>query len=65
MVAESTGFDWQKVILPALPFRVEELKGFGFNLAMVYLICVYIITILYPLGKKFGTINKTIKINGG
>ena len=53
IVAEFTGFGWQKMILPALPFRVEELKGFGFNLLVVYLIWIAIIALLYPLCKKF------------
>lgn len=53
IAAELTGFGWQKMILPALPFRVEALKGFGFNLFVVYLIWVLIIVLLYPLCKKF------------
>ena len=53
IVAELTGFGWQKMILPALPFRVEALKGFGFNLGWVYLIWVLVIAILYPLCKMF------------
>ncbi len=53
MVAEFTGFGWQKMILPAMPFRVKELKGFGFNLAIVYLIWIILIAMLYPLCKKF------------
>ena len=53
IVAEFTGFGWQKMILPALPFRVEELKGFGFNLVAVYLIWIAVILLLYPLCKKF------------
>ncbi len=53
IVAEFTGFGWKKMILPALPFRVEELKGFGFNLAVVYLIWIFVIIMLYPLCKKF------------
>lgn len=53
LAAELTGFGWQKMILPALPFRVEALKGFGFNLAIVYLIWIFTIALLYPLCKKF------------
>ena len=53
IVAEVTGFGWQKMILPALPFRVEALKGFGFNLFIVYLIWIFVIAILYPLCKTF------------
>jgi len=55
IVAELTGFGWQKMILPELPFRVEDLKGFGFNLLVVYLIWAFIIVLLYPLCKKFDT----------
>lgn len=55
LVAELTGFGWQKMILPALPFRVEALKGFGFNLAILYLIWFFVIAMLYPLCKKFDT----------
>jgi uncharacterized membrane protein len=51
--AKFTGFGWQKMILPALPFRVEALKGFGFNLLIVYLIWILVIVLLYPLCKKF------------
>ena len=61
IVAEFTGFGWQKMILPALPFRVEELKGFGFNLAIVYLIWILIIVMLYPFCKKFDTYKQNNK----
>jgi uncharacterized membrane protein len=53
ITAEFTGFGWQKMILPALPFRVEALKGFGFNLVTVYLVWIFVIALLYPLCKKF------------
>ncbi len=53
ITAEFTGFGWQKMILPALPFRVEALKGFGFNLLIVYLIWILVILLLYPICKKF------------
>jgi hypothetical protein len=53
ITAEFTGFGWQKMILPALPFRVEALKGFGFNLFIVYLIWIAVIALLYPFCKKF------------
>ena len=61
IVAQFTGFGWQKMILPALPFRVEELKGFGFNLFIVYLIWILIIVVLYPLCKKFDTYKQNNK----
>ena len=53
IAAELTGFGWQKMILPALPFRVEALKGFGFSLVAVYLIWIFVIALLYLLCKKF------------
>lgn len=61
IVAEFTGFGWQKMILPALPFRVEELKGFGFNLFIVYLIWILVIAMLFPLCKKFDTYKQNHK----
>ncbi len=61
IVAEFTGFGWQKMILPAFPSKVEELKGFGFNLAVVYLIWMLVILILYPLCKKFDTYKQNHK----
>ncbi len=53
LVAEYTGFGWQKMILPAFPFKVEALKGFGFNLLTVYLIWAFVIAVLYPLCRNF------------
>lgn len=55
LTAEITGFGWQSMILHSLPWaiRVDELKGFGFNLAIVYMIWIFVIAMLYPLCKKF------------
>ena len=61
IAAELTGFGWQKMILPALPFRVEALKGFGFTLMWVYMIWVLVIVSLYPLCKKFDTYKQNNK----
>ena len=61
LTSEFTGFGWQKMILPAMPFRVEALKGFGFNLIAVYLIWIFIIVLLYPLCKKFDLYKQTHK----
>lgn len=52
-VAEFTGFGWQKMILPKSLIRNEELKGYGLNLWMVYLIWISVIILLYPFCKKF------------
>ncbi|GAB2566747.1 DUF1624 domain-containing protein [Spirosoma areae] len=53
IVAEATGFGWQKMILTQMPFRTESLKGFGFDLPIVYAIWIGIILVLYPVCKKF------------
>lgn len=61
VAAQLTDFGWQKMILPALPMRVEVLKGFGFNLVTVYLIWIFVIALLYPLCKKFDTFKQNNK----
>ena len=48
-----TGFDWKALVLPTFITRVEVLKGYGFNLIMVYLIWIFVIVLLYPMCKKF------------
>ncbi len=53
VVAEWTGFGWQKMILTQMPFRTESLKGFGFDLPIVYLIWTGIILLLYPVCQTF------------
>ncbi len=51
--AEFTGFGWQSMILPKFVTRVEALKGYGFNLIVVYIVWIAVILMLYPLCKKF------------
>jgi uncharacterized membrane protein len=53
ILAGFSDFGWRKMILPAMPFRVEALKGFGFNLVTVYLIWIAIVLALFPLCKSF------------
>jgi uncharacterized membrane protein len=53
LAAQLTGFGWQSMILPKFVSRVEALKGYGFNLIIVYIIWIFIILLLYPLCKKF------------
>lgn len=61
LVAEFTGFGWQKMILPALPFRVDALKGFGFNLVTVYCVWLFVIALLYPFCKMFDSYKQNNK----
>lgn len=53
IVAEWMGFGWQKMILPKFVTRVEELKGYGLSLWVVYFIWIILIISLYPLCRKF------------
>lgn len=61
IAAELTGFGWEKMILSAPVLKVEELKGFGFNLPVVYLVWLLVIFMLYPLCKKFDTYKQNHK----
>ena len=51
--AAFTGFGWQSMILPKFVTRVEALKGYGFNLIVVYIVWIVVVLLLYPLCKKF------------
>ncbi len=53
VAAEFTGYGWQKMILLKSVTKVEELKGYGFNLIIVYLVWIAVILLLYPLCRKF------------
>ncbi len=55
VTAEVTGFGWQSMILTDWVVVVPELKGFGFDLWVVYLVWVLVIGLLYPLCKRFDT----------
>lgn len=59
--AEFTGFGWQAMILPKFVSRVEALKGYGFNLMVVYIIWLAVIVLLYPFCKKFDLYKQTHK----
>ncbi|MEO8763630.1 MAG: heparan-alpha-glucosaminide N-acetyltransferase domain-containing protein [Ginsengibacter sp.] len=61
LAAEFTGFGWQKMILSVFITKVDELKGYGFSLVMVYFIWVSVILALYPLCKKFDNYKQTNK----
>jgi uncharacterized membrane protein len=48
-----SGYHWSHMILSNRVNRVAELKGYGFNLAIVYLVWVVLILLLYPCCKWF------------
>jgi uncharacterized membrane protein len=53
LFAELSGFGWQLMILPDWILESPELKGYGFNLWVVYAVWFGVIISLYPLCKKF------------
>lgn len=53
LAAEVTGHGWQLMILPAWVTEVEALKGYGFNLLVVYSVWILVIILLYPLCRWF------------
>ena len=48
-----SGYRWSDIILSNRVNRVMELKGYGFNLLIVYLVWLALILILYPSCKWF------------
>jgi uncharacterized membrane protein len=48
-----SGYDWSAMILSNRVNRTAELKGYGFNLAIVYLVWMTLILLLYPCCKWF------------
>jgi len=48
-----TGYKWSAMILTTMINRSPALKGYGFNLFVVYILWVGLIFILYPLCKWF------------
>lgn len=59
--AEFSGYGWRSMILNKFIGRVEELKGYGFNLGVVYLVWIFVIIVLYPVCKKFDAYKQSHK----
>lgn len=53
VAAALTGYKWQYMVLDTWVSDSSELKGFGFNLAVVYLLWVVLVVVLYPLCKWY------------
>jgi uncharacterized membrane protein len=56
-----TGFGWHALVLPKFITRVEYLKGYGFNLIIVYAIWIFVVALLYPFCKKFDSYKQAHK----
>jgi uncharacterized membrane protein len=61
LLAQMTGFGWEAMILTDWMTEIPALKGFGFNLFIVYLIWIGVVLLLYPLCKKFDTYKQAHK----
>lgn len=53
LAAQLTGFGWQKMILSTWIAFQPDMKGYGFDLGVVYLVWIAVIVMLYPLCKRF------------
>ncbi len=51
--AQVAGFGWKKLILSTWIGLEPNMKGYGFNLGVVYLVWIGVILLLYPLCKQF------------
>jgi hypothetical protein len=61
LLAQVTGFGWEKMILNEWVTRSKDLVGYGVNLWLVYLIWISVIIILYPFCKRFSVYKMTHK----
>ncbi len=61
IVAQATGWGWQKFLLSSWVGIEPSLKGFGFGLVGVYSVWIAIILMLYPLCKRFDAYKQSHK----
>jgi uncharacterized membrane protein len=61
VLAQITGFGWQKMILTQWVTAVPGLNGFGFDLGTVYIIWISVIITLYPICKSFDQFKQSHK----
>jgi uncharacterized membrane protein len=51
--AVATGYKWSDMVLPDFLLTIPQLKGFGFDIVIVYMAWILVLVILYPLCKRF------------
>ena len=59
IAAVASGYKWSDMVLTTMINRSPALKGYGFNLLIVYLVWVALIFILYPICKWFDDYKST------
>lgn len=57
--AQLSGYHWSDMILNDRVNKVEKLKGYGFDLSIVYFVWIGLILILYPFCKWFDRYKRT------
>jgi uncharacterized membrane protein len=58
-----TGYKWSDMVLSTNVNRALSLKGYGFNLMVVYLVWVGLVLMLYPFCKWFGRYKRTHQLS--
>ncbi len=58
-----SGYNWSDMILSTRINRVEALKGYGFNLLIVYMVWIVLVLFLYPFCKWFDRYKRTHQSN--
>jgi uncharacterized membrane protein len=53
IAAQITGYGWHSMVLSGRVNRMPELKGYGFNLFIVYAVWIGLVIMLYPLCRRF------------
>ena len=53
LLAQFTGYGWRSMVLTEWVSASPGLKGYGFDLWVVYLVWISVIVSLYPICKKF------------
>ena len=53
VAAVATGYKWSDMVLDNWVLFVPQLKGYGFDIIIVYIVVVLVLAILYPLCKRF------------
>lgn len=61
--ASILGYSWSTMILHDRVNRVPYLKGYGYSLAIVYVIWIAVVLLLYPLCKWFDRYKRAHRVN--
>ncbi len=63
IAAAITGYNWSFMILTTKVYRAPDLKDYGFNLPIVYLVWASLVLLLYPCCKWFDNYKRKNQLN--